>query len=179
MTELHRPEPFDPEKHRRDEFDSGAESLDTWLRRYAGQNRRRDTAATWVMTDKDHHVAAYASLSMSSVDIASVPERLRKGAPSRIPVLLLGRLAVDQRYRGHGVGTAMVRHVLLTAVEVNAKAACRAVVVNALEAGARGWWIRLGFTPFSDYVDDPGYDDLYLLAAEVEALLAARPDLFV
>lgn len=178
MTELHRPESFDPGKHRRDEFDSGAESLDTWLRRYVGQNRRRDTAAIWVMTDTNHQVAAYASLSMSSVDITSAPERLRKGAPARIPVLLLGRLAVDQRYRGHGVGTAMVRHVLLTAVELNTKAACRAVVVNALDAEAREWWIRLGFTPFSDDPDDPGYDDLYLLTGDIEALLHARPDLF-
>lgn len=178
MTKLHRPEAFDPGKHRRDEFDSGAESLDTWLRRYAGQNRRRDTAAIWVMTDINHQVAAYAGLSMSSVDITSAPERLPKGAPAQIPVLLLGRLAVDQRYRGHGVGTAMVRHVLLTAVELNTKAACRAVVVNALDAEAREWWIRLGFTPFSDDPDDPGYDDLYLLTGDIEALLHARPDLF-
>jgi len=177
LTELHRPTALDPQKHRRDEFDCGLESLDTWLRRYAGQNRRGDTAATWVMTDVNHQVVVYASLSMSSVDITAAPQQLRKGAPAQIPVLLLGRLAVDQRHRGCGVGRAMVRHVLLTAVELNTRAACKAVVVNALDAEARTWWEHLGFTPFSDDPEDPGSDDLYLLTRDVEALLALRPDL--
>src|SRR5437867_214444 len=98
------------------------------------------------MADVNQQVAAYATLSMSSVDISAAPERLRKGALAHVPVLLLGRLAVDQRYRGHGIGTIMVRHVLLTAVELNAKAACKSVVVNALDAEARSWWSHLGFT---------------------------------
>jgi GNAT superfamily N-acetyltransferase len=169
---------LDLEKHRRDAFDCGVESLNVWLRRYAGQNRRGDTAATWVMSDIDHQVVAYASLCMSSVDLSRAPEQLRKGAPARVPVLLLGRLAVDQRHRGMGVGTTLVRHVLLTAVEVNAKAACRAVVANALDAEARSWWQHLGFTAFSDDARDPAHDDLYLRTRDIQATLAARPDVF-
>jgi GNAT superfamily N-acetyltransferase len=178
LVELRRPEPLDTGKHHRDRFDCGVEEFNTGLRLYAGQNRRRNTAATWVMTDIDHQVVVHATLSMSAVDIGAAPADLRKGAPAQIPVLLLGRLAVDQRYRGYGAGTAMVRHVLMTAVELNAKAACRAVVVNAFDEDARSWWIRTGFAPFGDDHDDSGYRDLYLLSRDVEALMRAEPDLF-
>jgi len=68
-----------------------------------------------------------------------------------------------------GVGTALVAHVLATAVELNEKAACRAVVVTAPHARARAWWERLGFHPF--HPDDPTDTDLYLLTSEIEATL--------
>jgi len=90
-------------------------------------------------------------------------------APDPVPALLIGRLAVDRRYSGLGVGTALVAHVLATALELNAKAACRAVVVNALHASARGWWQHLGVQPF-----DPGDEqslDLYLLITEIDTTL--------
>ena len=143
--------------------------LDEWLRRYAGQNRRRDTAATWVIADADDRVVAYATLSMTAIDRSAAPATLAKQAPDPVPALLLGRLAVDQEHAGRGVGTALVGHVLATAVELNEKAACRAVVVAALSDQARRWWQRLGFHPF--VADDSYAGDLYLLTAEIAATL--------
>lgn len=169
MTELHRPAPLDPGRHKRDQFDSGEPILDEWLRRYAGQNRRRDTAATWVITTPDDVVVAYASVAMTGIDRSAAPAGLIKGAPDPVPALLLGRLAVDHRYAKLGVGTALTAHVLATAVELNQKAACRAVVVTALNPSARTWWERLGFHAF--YPDDPAELDLYLLTSEIDATL--------
>jgi len=166
LTKLQRPALLDPRRHDRDQFDSGEPVLDEWLRRYAGQNRRRDTAATWVIADAQDVVAAYASISMTGIDRSAAPEIVAKGAPDPIPALLLGRLAVDRRYAGLGIGTTLTAHVLATAVELNEKAACRAVVVTALSTNARSWWERLGFHAF-----DPEQLDLYLLTAEIEATL--------
>jgi GNAT superfamily N-acetyltransferase len=171
LTDLRRPEPLDSARHDRSAFDSGEPALDEWLRRYAGQNRRRDTAATWVIATSDNRVVAYASLSMTAIDRAAAPRRVAKQAPDPIPALLLGRLAVDHRYAGLGIGTALVAHVLATAVELNAKAACRAVVVTAISTRARAWWEHLGFHPFD--ANDPSGTDLYLLTSEIEAALAA------
>jgi hypothetical protein len=70
---------------------------------------------------------------------------------------------------GLGVGTALVAHVLATAVELNMQAACRAVVVSALDDHARTWWERLGFRAFTP--NDPADPDLYLLTTEIEATL--------
>jgi len=139
------------------------------LRRYAGQNRRRDTAATWVIADADDVVVAYASISMTGVDRSAAPSVVAKGAPDPVPALLLGRLAVDHHYAGLGIGTALALHVLATAVELNEKAACRAVVVTALSPTARTWWERLGFHPFDP--EKPDELDLYLLTAEIDATL--------
>jgi ribosomal protein S18 acetylase RimI-like enzyme len=52
---------------------------------------------------------------------------------------------VDRRYAGLGIGTALASHVLASAVDINEKAVCRAVVVTALNPTARAWWVRLGF----------------------------------
>ena len=167
MTDLRRPELLDPDRHDRSRFDSGEPALDDWLRRYAGQNRRRDTAATWVIATPDGQVVAYASLAMSAIDRSAAPRAVAKHAPDPVPALLLGRLAVDKDFGGLGVGTALVAYVLATAVELNAKAACRAVVVSALNPRARTWWERLGFHPF--HADDPTETDLYLLTTEIAA----------
>jgi GNAT superfamily N-acetyltransferase len=169
LTELHPPAPLDPRRHDRDRFDCGEPALDEWLRRFAGQNRRHDTAATWVIADADDAVVAYASISMTGIDRSAAPEVLAKGAPDPVPALLLGRLAVDRHYANLGIGTSLVAHVLATALELNEKAACRAVVVTALNPHARAWWERLGFHAFDP--SDPDQLDLYLLTAEIEATL--------
>lgn len=169
MTELRRPALLDPRHHTWEQFDCGEPVLNEWLRRYAGQNRRRDTAATWVIADANGLVVAYASVAMTALDRSSAPGVVAKGAPDPVPALLLGRLAVDRRYAKLGIGTALVAHVLATAVELNEKAACRAVVVTALNPIVRGWWARLGFRAFDS--DDPDQLDLYLLTSEIEATL--------
>ena len=143
--------------------------LDDWLRRYAGQNRRRGTAATWVIADTNDIVVAYASVAMTGIDRSAAPDVLAMHAPDPVPALLLGRLAVDRRYANLGIGTSLTGHVLVTAVELNEKAACRAVVVTALNARTSEWWERLWFRPFDPA--DPNQLDLYLLTSEIEATL--------
>ncbi len=91
------------------------------------------------------------------------------GAPDPVAAVLLGRLAVDRRYAKLGVGTALTAHVLATAVELNERAACRAVAVTALNQNARVWWQRLGFHPFDP--DGPEELDLHLQTSEIEATL--------
>lgn len=169
MIELRRPEPIDPKRHDRSTFDSGAPELDQWLRRFAGQNRRRNTAATWVVTDTSSVVVAYVSLSMTGIERATSPAAIAAHAPDPVPALLIGRLAVDRTVAGRGVGTALVAHALATALELNERAACRAVVVTAFDDHARRWWERLGFHPFDQH--DAGAADLYLLTGEIEATL--------
>jgi GNAT superfamily N-acetyltransferase len=169
LTELRRPALLDPRRHSREQFDSGVPVLDEWLRRYAGQNRRRDTAATWVIADADDVVVAYASVAMTGIDRSAAPDAVAKAAPHPVPALLLGRLAVDRRYASLGIATVLTAHVLATAVELNQKATCRAVVVTALNASARAWCERLGFHPFDP--NNPDQFDLYLLTSEIAATL--------
>lgn len=169
MTELRRPEPLDPKRHDRSAFDSGAPDLDDWLRRYSTQNRRRNTAATWVVADAESVVVGYVSVAMTGIDRSTAPDALAKHSPDPVPALLIGRLAVDRSVSGLGIGTALVAHVLASAVALNEQAACRTVVVTALGSAARSWWERLGFHPFDP--DNPDSFDLYLLTTEIAATL--------
>ncbi|TVS83402.1 GNAT family N-acetyltransferase [Mycobacterium helveticum] len=165
-----RPALLDPDKHHRDEFTSGEPTLDEWLRRYAGQNRRGNTAAAWVIADANHNVVCYATLSMTAIDRSASPKRVGKGAPQQIPALLIGRLATEIHVAELGVGTEMVEHILATAAELNIKAACRAVVITALNADASRWWQRFGFEPFNAH--DAANVDLYLLTKDIAETLA-------
>lgn len=124
-----------------------------------------------MISDASGVVAAYASLAMTAVDRSAAPAVLARQAPDPVPALLLGRLAVDRRYAGLGIGTALVAHVLATAVELNAKAACRAVIVSALNAPARRWWEHLGFQPLGAGATDT---DLYMMTADIGVTLRAR-----
>lgn len=111
---------------------------------------------------------------MTGVDRSSAPAGVAKNAPDPVLALLIGRLAVDRSVSGLGIGTALVAHVLATAVELNTRAACRAVVVNALTASARSWWERLGFHPFAPTSEDTL--DLYLLTTEIATTLEFMND---
>jgi GNAT superfamily N-acetyltransferase len=111
---------------------------------------------------------------MTAIDRSSAPRDLAKRASDPVPALLVGRLAVDRRHAGLGVGTALVAHVLATAVDINEKAACRAVVVAAMNARARAWWERLGFHPFDP--NDSAGGDLYLLTSEIDATISFAAD---
>lgn len=167
--QFYRPTLLDPDRHRRDEFTSGDASLDDWLRRYAGQNRRGNTAAVWVIADATYRVVCYATLSMTSVDRSASPTPFAKGAPLQVPALLIGRLATNSSVTGLGLGTHMVKHILATAAELNVKAACRAVVVTARNSAAFRWWQRFGFDPFDP--EDSTNLNLYLLSEDIAATL--------
>lgn len=106
---------------------------------------------------------------MTGIDRSAVSATLGKGAPNPVPGLLVGRLAVDRAFGGQGVGTALVLHALAVAVDLNASAACKAVVVVALSEEAKAWWMRLGFRCFDE--DDESCLNLYLLTAEISETL--------
>jgi GNAT superfamily N-acetyltransferase len=166
----HRPCLLDPSRHDRSGFTCTEAAYADWLHRFAGQSRRGDTAATWVIADTDDAVVAYATLSMTGIDLSRAPAPLGKRSPEPVPALLIGRLAVDTRHEGQGLGTSLVAHILATAVELNEAAAFKAVVVTALNDAARRWWQdRLGFIPFD--ADDPDNFDLYLLTSTIAATL--------
>jgi GNAT superfamily N-acetyltransferase len=169
-VQFYRPTLLDPDRHHRDEFTSGEPTLDEWLRRDASQNRRGDTTPVWVIADANYKVVCYATLSMTSVDRSTSPVQLATGAPTPVPALLIGRLATDTGATGLGLGTHMVEHILATGAELSVKAACRAVVVTALNPTASRWWQRFGFEP-SD-AEDSANLDLYLVSNDIAATLA-------
>jgi GNAT superfamily N-acetyltransferase len=118
-------------------FSCGVESLDLWLKRYAWISQQSDLTTTYV-AHRNHRVAGYHSLAAGSVNKQEATERVAKGLPNYpIGVVLLARLAVDQREHGRGLGRALLKDALLRA----------AVLVHALNDEARRFYARFDFEP--------------------------------
>ncbi len=76
---------------------------------------------------------------------ATVPKTMRRNLPDPLPVLLLGRLAVDKRCHNQGIGQALLRDAMLRAVNVASEAGVFALLVHALSDAARQFYLSRGF----------------------------------
>jgi GNAT superfamily N-acetyltransferase len=118
-------------------FDCGQAALNQFLQRYAWVNQRANSAQTYVCC-ANGLVAGFYSLSVGSVDHLSVPERVAKGlARHPVPVMILARLAVDQRCRHKGLGRALLKDALRRTLQAADIAGIRAVLVHAKDETAR------------------------------------------
>ena len=129
-------EPLTPQHHR-DQFDCGVEALNRYLRTQARQEMDRDVAVAYVLcpTRRPSSIAGYYTLSSTAVRLADVPETTRKRLPRYplVPATLLGRLAVDQTYRGHGLGERLLIDALQRSLMASRSVVSVAVIVDAKE----------------------------------------------
>lgn len=149
------------------EFRCGEESLDIWLRGRARSNEKNGASRTMVSATREGRVAGYYCLSSSAVDRGEGPPPLASGMPASIPVVLLGRLAVDQEYAGRGLGISLLQHATLRALDAAATIGIHAVLVHAINDDVVPFYERFGFTPFPD-----SRRTLYLLTKDARATLA-------
>lgn len=147
MSGLRATEPFDRVRHRVDAFACGDESLDRWLRAYAGQGQRRDASRTFVTAATDGAVAGYFTLVAAEVQHAGATEKVRRGMSRHfpVPVALLARLAVDQRRQGAGVGRSLLLDALERVLRASDELAIRAVTVDAVDERAASFYSHFGF----------------------------------
>lgn len=136
--------------HVRTEFSSGVEPLDRYFRTQAGQDARKNMAAPFVLVLSDGTIAGYYTLSATAVPAPELPADTIRKLPRYplIPATLLGRLAVDQRFRGQGYGRFLLADALLRSVR--SEIASFAVIVDAKDDDARRFYERESFLPFPD-----------------------------
>jgi len=140
-------------QHDRSGFTCGSEPLDTYLGTQAGQDARKRVAATFVLCEgKDNTVLGFYTLSAISVDIGSWPEEVAKKLPRYpvVPATLLGRLAIDRQVQGRGAGEHLLMDALRRSWQASRQVASVAVVVDAKDSQAVGFYTHYDFTPFVD-----------------------------
>lgn len=140
-----RPEPIRG-KHRLENFNCGEEPLDGWLQRHARHAEAAGSARTFVTTTDGEHVAGYYALAIGQVGPNDATDRLLKGQPAKrpIPVLLIARLAVEEKLHGRGLGTSLLQDALLRCAAVAETVGVRAVAAHA-EGRASGFYDQFGF----------------------------------
>ena len=127
-------------------FDSGEPSLDDWLRRRALRNEAGGGARTYVVcTASRRRVVAYYCLAAGAVAHAGASGRVRRNMPDPIPVMVIGRLAVDRAFHGRGIGRGLLRDAILRTSQAARIVGIRAILVHALSDEARQFYERSGF----------------------------------
>ena len=132
--------------HDTDAFTCGVESLDRWLKQRALKNQTTGASRTFVVCD-GNRVLAYYALASSAVAAELATGRLRRNMPDPIPVVVLGRLAVDRSLHGTGLGRALVKDASQRVIQAADSIGIRGLVVHALSTEARDFYVRLGFDP--------------------------------
>ncbi len=161
---LRAPEPL-TDDHLIDDFASGAPTLDTWLKRKARANQASGASRTYVLC-RGRRVVGYYALAAGSVGHDLAPRKMRQNMPDPIPVIVLGRLAIDATEQGNGLGRALLRDAVLRITAAAHEVGIAAILVHALNDRAKAFYLEAGFT---DTVAEPM--TLFLRIKDVKALL--------
>ncbi|AFZ38013.1 acetyltransferase (plasmid) [Stanieria cyanosphaera PCC 7437] len=144
-------EPFDCKQHNRSKFSCGVESLDRYIRSQANQDLKKKIATVFVLIDApDTNIMAYYTLSSYTVEITEIDNSLAKRLPRYplLPATLLGRLAVDNRYRGQHLEELILVDALKKSLEATEKVASLAVIAEAIDEKAVYFYRKYGFRSF-------------------------------
>jgi GNAT superfamily N-acetyltransferase len=142
---LTRPEPLS-DLHELNDFFSGVSSLDDWLKRRAQANQVSGASRTFVLAD-GRKVVGYYALASGAIAVASGVGRFRRNMPDPIPVVVLGRLAIDRAQQGRGLGRALFRDCALRVAHAADTIGIRGIVVHAISDQAKAFYEALGFDP--------------------------------
>jgi GNAT superfamily N-acetyltransferase len=137
-----------PEKlsstHNLSDFNSGEPVLDNWLRRRALHNEASGASRTYVVCLRKT-VVGYYTLAVGAVAHAEVAGRVRRNMPDPLPVMVLGRLAVDKSFQRRGIGKGLLRDAVLRTVQAAEIAGIRAILVHAISEPAKRFYEGCGF----------------------------------
>lgn len=142
---LSRPEPL-ADIHELNDFFSGVDSLDDWLKRRARPNQISGASRTFVIAE-NQKVVGYYALASGAITAAESVGRFRRNMPDPIPVAILGRLAIDRSKQGQGLGRALFRDGALRVAHAADTIGIRGIVVHAISERAKAFYMTLGFDP--------------------------------
>lgn len=139
------PEPL-ADTHDLSVFGCGVSTLDDWLRQRALKNQTTGASRTFVACEGKRPLAYYA-LASGAVTVTMATGRFRRNMPDPIPVVVLGRLAIDVSAQGQGLGRALVRDAGLRVLQAADAIGIRGLLVHALSDEAKAFYERVGFDP--------------------------------
>jgi GNAT superfamily N-acetyltransferase len=140
---LRAPEKLSPD-HDLSQFQCGEPTLDEWLKKRALLNQESGASRTYVVCT-GRRVVAYYALAAGAVAHVDAPGRVRRNMPDPVPVMVIGRLAIDQSMQGQGTGPALLRDAILRTLQAAEIAGIRAILVHAISERAKRFYEKWGF----------------------------------
>ena len=138
--------------HDRQGFDCGRQELNDWLRQVARQHQEKGLSRTFVATldEAPDSICGYYALTLVELENRNLPEDWRKKMPRRIPGVKLGRLAVDKKFQGKGLGDLLLVDALTRAQRIYREAGGIGLFVDAIDERAASYYRRFGFESVPD-----------------------------
>jgi GNAT superfamily N-acetyltransferase len=134
--------------HDRAAFSCGNATLDRYIREQASQNVKRGLASVFVLAPKDapKTIAAYYTLSSRELKVEQLPTEVAKkaGKYGYVGVTLLGRMAVDEKYKSKGLGALALINALEKSLIASREVASWAVFVEAIDDAAAAFYRKYG-----------------------------------
>jgi GNAT superfamily N-acetyltransferase len=128
------------------DFDSGEGLLDSWLRDRALANMEMAASRTYVICPPDSlNVVGYYALCMGQILNQEGTGSMRRNMPRQIPAVILGRLAIDQRWQGKGLGKALLLDAVQRSVRAAKEVSARLLIVHAISQAATEFYLHHGF----------------------------------
>jgi len=140
-------------KHKKSEFSSGNVWLDNYIRKQAKQDIKRKLSACFVMLNEFNEIKAYYTLSNAGIPREVIPDDIKKRLPksyTSLSVTLLGRLAVDTKYKGQGLGKMLLIDALKRSYEASKTIGSMAVIVDPVDENATKFYDKFGFILLPD-----------------------------
>jgi len=141
-------------KHHRTDFDCGKDLLNDYLKTQAGQDIKRKLSVCFVLADSDTKVIqGYYTLSNSSIPLSSFTEQIQKKLPKSyksIPTTLLGRLAIDKKYQGNGIGKILLMDALKRSYGISNEIGSFGIIVDPIDDNAKGFYQKYDFIELPD-----------------------------
>ncbi len=123
-------------------FRNGARSQ---LKHRAFKNEIQGASRTYVVT-VENVVVAYYCLANGAIAQTLSTGKVKRNMPDPIPVMIIGRLAVDQNWQGKRIGKALLRDAILRTLQASEIAGIRAILVEAISEEAKLFYEKCGFT---------------------------------
>ncbi len=139
--------------HKKGEFECENELLTNYFRNQANQDIKRQLSRCFVMVDEKNSVKGYYTISSSSINRDLIPEDIKGKLPKSytdIPVILLGRLARDKKYKGEGIGEFLLLDAFKRCYDVTLNLGCMAVIVDPIDERAKEFYLKYGFILLPD-----------------------------
>ena len=141
---LSSPQPLN-EGHETDVFRCAEPELTRWLQNRALRNQYSGASRCFVVVSHKQEVVGYYALATGSVLRESAPGPIRRNMPDPIPVVILGRLAVDERWAGNGIGSGLLKDAILRTARLAHDVGIRAMLCHTMGEQSRQFYLKHGF----------------------------------
>jgi GNAT superfamily N-acetyltransferase len=144
QTRINPPEKLNS-SHQIDKFDCGNLQLKDWLKQRAFNNEAQGASRTYVISI-DKIVIGYYCLSNGAIAQTISTGKVKRNMPNPIPVMIVGRLAVDCDYQGKGLGKSLLKDAIIRTLQASEIAGIRAILVAAISEETKQFYKKCGFT---------------------------------